>query len=127
MTDVDSNHRRMLTQFGIFQMNSNAAGIGNECTHWIYASLFEVRALDRDRQLHIGQSRPPYTWGRRIGAHAVQRGDIAQFHNFRNTFFIYQSNGSTSSWKDRTAIRGPNHTGMVIVTPRSGAYMQLES
>ncbi len=28
---------------------------------------------------------------------------------------------------DKTAIRGQNHTGMVFVTPRSGAYYQLES
>jgi hypothetical protein len=127
VTDIDSRHRRTLTEFGVYQMNSNPAGIGNECTHWIYAALFEARALDRDRALHIGQGHVPYTWGRRVVAVAVQCGDIAQFQGFRNTFFVYQSNGSSSSWMDKSAIRGPNHTGMVFIPPRSGAYYQLES
>lgn len=128
MTDIDPLHRRILTQFGIYQMNHNPAGIGNECTHWIYAALFEARALEHDRDLHIGQDGIPYTWGRRVTAAAAQPGDIAQFHGFRNTFFFYQKDSSGGSrWMDATKIRGPNHTGMVYIAPRSGTYFQLES
>jgi len=135
MTDIDSSHRRILTKFGVYQMTNNPAGIGNECTHWIYAALFEARALDHDKHLkkgdghlNIGQSGIPYTWGRPVEAAAAQPGDIAQFHGFRNTFFVYQIDGSGgSSWLSATKIRGPNHTGMVYIAPRSGTYFQLES
>jgi hypothetical protein len=135
MTDIDSSHRRLLTRFGVFQMTNNPAGIGNECTHWIYAALFEAGALDHDRHhkkgdghFNIGQSGIPYTWGRPITADAAQPGDIAQFHGFKNTFFVYQTDGSGgSSWLSATKIRGPNHTGMVYIAPRSGTYYQLES
>jgi hypothetical protein len=128
MTDVDANHRRILTAFGVDQMQFNPAGIGNECTHWIYAALFEARALDTDRTLHIAQRPPHYTWGRVVGANEVQRGDIAQFHGFANQFFIFQAGSSgRSSWMTNNQIRGPNHTGMVFIVPRSGAYYQLES
>src|SRR6266849_3785461 len=61
MTDIDSSHRRILTRFGVYQMTNNPAGIGNECTHWIYAALFEARALDHDKALKIGQGGIP--WG----------------------------------------------------------------
>jgi hypothetical protein len=116
-------------------MSNNPAGIGNECTHWIYAALFEARALDHDKHLkkgdghlNIGQRGIPYTWGRPVEAAAAQPGDIAQFHGFRNTFFVYQIDGSGgSSWLSATKIRGPNHTGMVYIAPRSGTYFQLES
>src|SRR3974377_1811586 len=94
MTDIDSSHRRMLTRFGVYQMTNNPAGIGNECTHWIYAALFEARALDEDKALKIRQSGIPYTWGRPITADAAQPGDIAQFHGLKNTFFVYQTDGS---------------------------------
>jgi hypothetical protein len=128
MTDIDASHRRTLTAFGVYQMNFNPAGIGNECTHWIYAALFEARALDSDRTLHIAQTGPHYTWGRLVGTNDVQRGDIAQFHGFQNQFFIYQVNSSGgATWMDSKQVRGPNHTGMVFITPKGGAYYQLES
>src|SRR4051812_34594871 len=84
MTDIDERHRRILTDFAVYQMKFNPAGIGNECTHWIYAALFEARALDHDRVLHIAQTLPHYTWGRIVSTSDVQRGDIAQFHGFQN-------------------------------------------
>jgi hypothetical protein len=128
MTDIDSSHRNLLTRFGVYQMTNNPAGIGNECTHWVYAALFEARALDHDKALKIGQSGIPYTWGRPITADAAQPGDIAQFRNFKNTIFVYQTDDSGgSSWLSATKIRGPDHTGMVYIAPRSGTYFQLES
>ncbi|ACK50067.1 hypothetical protein Msil_1098 [Methylocella silvestris BL2] len=128
MTDIDSAKRRLLTQFGVDQMTNNPAGIGNECTHWVYAALFEARALDHDRALHIAQGAVPYTWGKHVPPASAQRGDIAQFHSFQNRFFIYLPDGA-GGWRVQTAtkIRGPNHTGMVFTAPRSGAYYQLES
>jgi hypothetical protein len=127
MADIDDAHRRLLTAFGVYQMNSNPAGIGNECTHWIYAALFEARALDSDRALGISQTGAHYTWGRLVDTDKVQRGDIAQFHHFKNTFFIYQntSSGFTSLTSDQ--VRGPNHTGMVFTVPKNGTYYQMES
>jgi hypothetical protein len=128
LTDVDDSQRSTLTEFGVSQMNFNPAGIGNECTHWIYAALFEASALDFSRALHIAQGRHPYTWGRSVEARNVQRGDIAQFHGFQNHFFIYQvTSTGTSGYYDRREIRGPNHTGMVFTPPVRGTYYQLES
>ena len=128
MTDIDAKHRATLTQFGVYQMTHNPAGIGNECTHWVYAALFEARALDNDRRLHIAQSGIPYTWGRAVTPDAAQRGDITQFRNFTNAYFIYEADGS-GGWSEKFGkiIRGPDHTGMVFVPPRSGRYFQLES
>lgn len=124
--DIDDSRRRTLTDFGVYQMMFNRPGIGNECTHWIYAALFEARALDRDRTLHIQQTGPHYTWGRLAGTN-VQRGDIAQFHGFQNRFFICQVNGSGGyEWRTSDQVRGPNHTGMVFIPPKSGSYYQLE-
>lgn len=127
MAELDDAHRRILTDFAVYQMKSNPAGIGNECTHWIYAALFEAGALDDDRALGISQTGAHYTWGRLVDPDKVQRGDIAQFHDFKNTFFIYQTNGSHFSKLTSTQVRGPNHTGMVFSVPRNGAYYQLES
>ncbi|WP_395665944.1 hypothetical protein [Methylocella sp.] len=128
MTDIDATKQQLLTRFGVHQMTNNPAGVGNECTHWIYAALFEARALDHDRALHIGQGGVPYTWGREVAAPAVERGDVAQFHSFRNEFFIYAPDGSGGSYiNTATKVRGPNHTGMVFTKPAGGAYYQLES
>ena len=128
MSDISAPKRQILTSFAVDQMNNNPAGIGNECTHWIYAALFEARALDSDANLHIRQTGANYTWGRRVDATAVQRGDIAQFQGFQNRFFVFLPDGSGGTrWWESTKIRGPLHTGMVFVPPRSGAYYQLES
>src|SRR5215472_7913526 len=127
MAELDNDHRRILTDFAIYQMKSNPAGIGNECTHWIYAALFEARALDHDRALGISQTGAHFTWGRLVDRDKVQRGDIAQFHGFKNTFFIYQTTSSGFSKLTSTQVRGPNHTGMVLTLPSTGAYYQLES
>jgi hypothetical protein len=128
MSDISMTKRAVLTSFGVYQMNNNPAGIGNECTHWIYAALFEARALDRDRRLGISQARVAYTWGRAVQPMGAQRGDIAQFHSFHNQFFVYlpDNSGGSQLW-DGQKIRGPNHTGMVFVAPSSGTYYQLES
>jgi hypothetical protein len=128
MTDIDSTKRRILTSFGSYQMKTNPAGIGNECTHWIYAALFEARALDHDHALHIGQGGMPYTWGRNVAPMAAHPGDIAQFHNFQNQFFVYLPDGTGGMrYMTTSRIRGPNHTGMLFTIPRAGAYYQLES
>jgi hypothetical protein len=127
MAEIDAAHRRILTNFAVYQMNSNPAGIGNECTHWIYAALFEARALESDRGLGISQTGAHYTWGRQVDPDQVQRGDIAQFHHFKNTFYLYQktSTGVTTLTSDQ--VRGPNHTGMVFTVPKNGTYYQMES
>lgn len=138
MTDIDSSHRLTLTSFGAYQAIANPAGIGNECTHWIYAALFEARALQTDQHLKkgdghftIGQTGVPKTWGRPITPSAAQPGDIAQFRNFSNTFFRYQKDVASGNWDvlntDKPEQRGPDHTGMVFTPPTSGAYYQLES
>src|SRR5262249_18163364 len=127
-TDISAQKRQILTSFGVYQINNNPAGIGNECTHWIYAALFEARALDSDAKLQIHQTGVNYTWGRQVNTMAVQRGDIAQFRDFQNRFFIYWPDfGSGTRWRELTKIRGPLHTGMVFVPPRSGLYFQLEA
>jgi len=127
MAEVDAAHRRILTDFAVYQMNSNPAGIGNECTHWIYAALFEARALDNDKALRIAQTLPHYTWGKQVDTDKVQRGDIAQFHGFKNSFFIYQNTSTGFTFLTSDPIRGPNHTGMVFVVPKNGTYYQMES
>ena len=71
MSAIDQASRDILIEFAVDQYLNNPAGIGNECTHWIYAALLEAHALDSDRGLHISQSGPPYTWGSRVKALAV--------------------------------------------------------
>jgi len=127
MPDLDDAHRSILNDFAVYEMNSNPAGIGNECTHWIYAALFEARALDNDRTLGISQTGANYTWGRRVGPDQVLSGDIAQFDDFKNTFFLYQSTGSNFPILTSTQVRGPKHTGMVFIHPSNGVYYQMES
>ena len=127
MAELDVAHRSILTDFAVYQMNSNPAGIGNECTHWIYAALFEARALDHDKALHIAQALPHYTWGKQVDTDKVQRGDIAQFHGFKNSFFVYQNTSTGFTFLTSDQVRGPNHTGMVFVPPKNGTYYQLES
>ena len=132
MADLDDAHQEMMTEFGIDQFLNNKAGIGNECTHWVYAALLEARALDSDRPLHISQSGNPYTWGRRVEPLSALPGDVTQFHSFKNDFFCYLPDGDSSRWFTASKIRGPNHTGMAVVVPkmiqpRTGAFAQLES
>jgi hypothetical protein len=127
MADIDDAHRRILTDFAVYQMKTNPAGIGNECTHWVYAALLEARALDHDRALGISQTGAHYTWGRLVDIDKVQRGDIAQFHHFKNSFLIYLKTSSGFSKLTSNPVRGPNHTGMVFTIPRDGAYYQMES
>lgn len=127
MAEIDAAHRQILTKFAVYQMNSNPAGIGNECTHWIYAALFEAGALESDRGLGISQTGAHYTWGRLVDPDQVQRGDIAQFHNFKNTFYLYQKAGTAVTTLTSDQVRGPNHTGMVFTVPKNGTYYQLES
>lgn len=128
MPDVDLEHQGILPAFGWDQWRSNPAGIGNECTHWIYAALLEARALDHDRHLHISQVGSHYTWGRRIEPASALAGDIVQFRNYVNRFlFWFRDEGR---WLSHDFVRGPMHTAMVAI-PQSatfeGQHLLLES
>jgi hypothetical protein len=128
MTDVDAAHQGVLTAFGWRQSRHNPAGIGNECTHWIYAALFEARALDFDRALHIAQTGEHYTWGRPIQPALALAGDIVQFRNYHNVF-TYWIRGEDPA-KSYDMKRGPLHTAMVGVTQShtfDGQHLLLES
>jgi hypothetical protein len=130
MTDIDATQRSVLTGFGVYQMRFNPGGIGNECTHWIYAALFEARALDSDRASNIQQVRIPYVWGRAVPPSAAQRGDIAQYHHgFESSFGIgWLTAGGDPRWNEATRRRGPQfHTGMLFTSIRRGAFGELES
>lgn len=129
MTDIDAKHRHILTAFGVYQMRTNPGGIGNECTHWIYAALFEARALDHDLALHIDQPPGNLTWGRSVEASNVQIGDISQFRDFKTDYFIYRPvAGGASRASEGSRIRRPDHTGMIIIkTPRWGTFFELEA
>jgi hypothetical protein len=131
MTDVDAAHQRILSAFGWAQWRTNRAGIGNECTHWIYAALLEARALDYDRALHINQTGLYYTWGRRIVPDVALAGDIVQFNNYRNKFtFCFRDNLGGWRWLESEHIRGPLHTAMVAITQShtfKGQHLLLES
>src|ERR1700730_11788913 len=39
MTEIDVTQRQVLTAFGVYQMQANPSGIGNECTRWIHRHL----------------------------------------------------------------------------------------
>ena len=41
MTEIDVTKRQVLTAFGVYQMQANPSGIGNECTRWITAIYLE--------------------------------------------------------------------------------------
>lgn len=128
MTDVDAAHQRILSAFGWRQARDNPAGIGNECTHWIYAALLEARAHDHSRALHIAQTGNHYTWGRRIDPATALAGDIVQFRNYQNAFSFWFRDQST--WRSYRAIRGPMHTAMVAITQShtfDGQHLLMES
>jgi len=128
MTDVDAGHQGVLSAFGWRQSRQNLAGIGNECTHWIYAALFEARALDFDRALHIAQIGQHYTWGRPIQPALALAGDIVQFRNY-HTRFTYWIRGEEPA-KSYDMLRGPLHTAMVAITQShtfDGQHLLLES
>jgi hypothetical protein len=131
MADVDDMHQGILIAFGWDQWRTNKAGIGNECTHWIYAALLEARALDFDRALHIAQTGQHYTWGRRITPDASINGDIVQFNNYRNKFtFCFRDDSGGWRWLEREYVRGPLHTAMVGIDQRAtfrGQHLLLES
>jgi len=38
MADIDQSHRDLLIEFAADKYLNNPAGIGNECTHWVYAA-----------------------------------------------------------------------------------------
>ena len=129
MADVDLMHQRMLSAFGWGQWRSNHAGIGNECTHWVYAALLEARALDSG--LGIQQQHDPYTWGRLIPSSEMIAGDILQLNNFVNIFqfaFI-----EPSPWRMLPSLRlarSPRHTAMCGITQShtfDGQHLVLES
>jgi hypothetical protein len=131
MADLDSAHQDILPTFGWQQWKSNRAGIGNECTHWIYAALLEARALDTDRALHIQQARDHYTWGRAIEPRDMIAGDILQFKDFRNEFSFYFKEAD-GGWRVETfsLLRGPLHTAMCAITQShtfNGQFLVLES
>jgi hypothetical protein len=129
MTDIDEKQRQILTAFGVYQMRTNPGGIGNECTHWIYAALFEARALEHDRDLHIDQGQRPLTWGRPVQAAAARIGDITQFQDFRTNYFVYRPDTvGQPLWTHGHKTRRPDHTGMIIIKPpKSGTFFELES
>ena len=128
MTDVDAAHQGTLSAFGWDQWRTNRAGIGNECTHWIYAALLEARALDHDPAQHIAQTGNHYTWGRSVQAAPALAGDIVQFRNYRNRFtFWFRDEGR---WLSHEFLRGPMHTAMVAITQShtfDGQHLLLES
>jgi hypothetical protein len=128
MTDLDLQHQHILSAFGWDQWRSNHAGIGNECTHWIYAALLEARALDHDPGLHIAQNGQHYTWGRRIEPAAALAGDIVQFRNYLNRFLFWFRD--ERRWLRQDLLRGPMHTAMVATTQShtfEGQHLLLES
>ena len=128
MTDVDATHQGILPTFGWDQWRTNRAGIGNECTHWIYAALLEARALDYDPVQHIAQTGNRYTWGRHIQPQASIAGDIVQFRDYRNRFtFWFRDEGR---WLTHEFLRGPMHTAMVAIAQNhtfDGQHLLLES
>lgn len=128
MADIDPTQRQKLLAFAFNDSRSNANGIGNECTHLVYAALFEAGAHDgvMEPQRGIGQSVPPYTWGKEVALAKAQGGDVIQYHGFQNNFDYWNlvpSNWRTWRWDKK---RSPNHTA--ILFGRTNNYvLELES
>ncbi len=121
MTDITAPQRKRLIKFVNQDLMNNANGIGNECTHLIYAALFEAKALDGvvDRPtagsgLVMGQGGVPYTWGRKLGAVSQgQAGDIVQYHGFKNELKFDRITSTGTNSLTLSFIRGPNHTAVL--------------
>lgn len=126
MADVDEVRRKVLVDFGRYQMAQNPPGIGSECTHWIYAALFEARALDEDDTLNIHQATDPYTWGKKIEIEDARPGDIIQFSKNEAAFFLYTVSALSSSWSSSFQKRGPLHTAMLTVPTSNGVFSAME-
>jgi hypothetical protein len=128
MADIDPTQRQKLLTFAYNDARSNANGIGNECTHLIYAALFEAGAHDgiMEPSRGIGQSVPPYTWGKEVALAKAQGGDVVQYHGFQNNFNYWNlvpSNWRTWRWDKK---RSPNHTA-ILFAPTNNYVLELES
>jgi hypothetical protein len=125
--DVDRNVSDKILDFCGYQMKYNIMGIGNECTHFVYAALFEVSAEDGTIKTHpkIQQIKVPFVWGRKLEGSEVRGGDIAQFLNHDQNLFIYSKDAS--AWQVKSNKRAPNHTGIVYNSPLWGDFSQYES
>ncbi len=121
MADVPDADLAKFVRFIESQMSKNPAGIGNECTHFVYAGLFEIRAMDgvlrRDATVNTTNNRAH--WGRPINPTDAKPGDIVQFWNHHENFLIW-SRGAGNMRYSRPLIRGPLHTA-VVATPADSA------
>ena len=100
MADISDASLDKIVRFCEFQRKTNPAGIGNECTHIVYAALYEVDATDGASDVNrkgspgnptVQTSRTPYRWGRAVDADNTKSGDIAQFENVVQTRHIYSA------------------------------------
>lgn len=129
MGDVPQSDSTKIVDFANYQMAKNPGGIGNECTHFVYAALFEVKALDGAlrKAANVDSVKVPYRWGRNVAFSEMIRGDIAQFTGHQQTTFIYSQ--PASSWATATMKRLPNHTGIVETRAEdiAGMFLQFEA
>ena len=120
MADVSDADLAKFVRFAESQMNKNPAGIGNECTHFVYAGLFEIRAMDGalQRNATVNTANNHLHWGRPIDPTDAKPGDIVQFWDHHENFLLWSRGGGMRS--SRTLIRGPLHTA-VVATPADSA------
>lgn len=133
MADISDASLDKIARFCEFQRKTNPAGIGNECTHVVYAALYEVDATDGASDVNrkgspgnptVQTSRSPYRWGREINSDDTKSGDIVQFENvvqIRNIYSVGQP------WRNDTKKRLPHHTSIIRSGPLWGSFDHYEA
>jgi hypothetical protein len=123
-----------MARFCDFQKKTNQSGIGNECTHVVYAALYEVDAMDGASDVNlrgteanpmVRTSRVPYHWGRRLQAGETRAGDVVQFDDVVQTVYLYSE--AQGRWFNDVRKRRPHHTGIMYNGAGGGSFDQYEA
>ncbi len=133
MADISDASLDKMVRFCEFQRTTNSSGIGNECTHVVYAALFEVGAMDGMSDVNrrgantnamVQTTRTPYHWGRSIAADVTRGGDVVQFDGVVQTTYVY---GAGGPWYSDVKKRAPYHTGILEVGALLGDFRLYEA
>lgn len=135
MGDISDTALAGIVQFCEKQKTSNPNGIGNECTHFVYAALFEANAADGALEISkktketplVQTSRKPYHWGRKLDPNEAKGGDVVQFDDVVQNIYIYSDADNNATWRHDQRIRGPMHTGVLAIGPYHGNFDLYEA
>ncbi|MDP4021679.1 hypothetical protein Q8W71_03500 [Methylobacterium sp. NEAU 140] len=130
MADIAPSDSEKLVRFALFQERTNPGGIGNECTHFVYAGLLEIRALDgmvrKDPQVATDNNAAALRWGRKVDAAEAIPGDVVQYRDQKASIVVYSSLVGSGNLYAASRMRGPQHTAITYTRPYQGDLIEFE-